>query len=157
MNKEITELYGNRVRVRVSGICWRDTRLLMVNHSLGNGDFWAPPGGGIETGQTAQGALIREFEEETGIIVEPGPFQFACEFIEPPLHAIELFFNVSYQSGQIKTGSDPEMGVQKQIIQEVKWMTFSELKELRSENLHGIFKLCKEPQELMNLTGYWKI
>jgi 8-oxo-dGTP diphosphatase len=158
MNKDISSLYGNRVRVRVCGLCWWNDALLMIKHAgITDGDFWAPPGGGIELGQTVEETLVREFEEETGIIVRAGQFKFACEFINEPLHSIELFFEAIYQEGEIIKGIDPEMTDKNQIIESVKWMTFKEMKEIPTTNLHGIFKMCQEPQEILKIGGFWRI
>jgi 8-oxo-dGTP diphosphatase len=158
MDTSISSLYGHRIRVRVCGLCLLNDTLLMINHTgLTDGDFWALPGGGIELGQTTEETLVREFEEETGIIVKAGEFKFGCEFIQEPLHAIELFFEAVYQSGEIRKGSDPEMTGENQIIDAVQWMTFKEIKEIPSSNLHGIFRKCSEPQEILKLHGFWRI
>jgi len=158
MDSPITTLYGKRVRVRVCGLCWRGDALLMVNHSgLHAGNFWAPPGGGIEFGQTAEETIIREFEEETGIQVSLGRFLFVCEFIQEPFHAIELFFEVLYPEGELITGIDPEMKNAKQIIDDVRWMPWSAIKTVPEENLHGVFRLCQKPEDLMHLNAYCRI
>ena len=58
MEKEITEIYGSRVRVRVCGLCWKEDKLLMVKHkSLQKEGFWSPPGGGIDFGQSIEETL----------------------------------------------------------------------------------------------------
>lgn len=157
MDASINMIYGNKVRIRACGVCWKNGSLLMVNHAnLRSGDFWAPPGGGIELGQTLEENLIREFAEETGIKVKPEKFLFMCEFIKPPLHAIEVFFEVSYVSGTTITGSDPEM-TDKQIIKNVQWMTVSEIKSHPPEALHGIFKFCDQPEDITKMSGFWHI
>ena len=125
--------------------------------STAYGKGWAPPGGGVDCGETIQQTLIREFNEETGIKVQPGKFLFLCEFIKPPLHAIEVFFEVNYVSGSIRTGSDPEMKNKKQIIKDVKWMTVSEIEKQPPAALHGIFKFCENPHDIAKLTGFWRI
>ena len=82
MDKEVARIYGNKVRVRACGVCWQDDRLLMVNHaSLTPTDFWAPPGGGVEFGQSIEEALKQEFIEETGLNITPLEFLFGCEYI----------------------------------------------------------------------------
>lgn len=156
MESEINQHYGNRIRVRACGLCWHDGRLLMVNHTgLHKDDFWAPPGGGIEFGQTASETVAREFLEETGLQVKPGAYLFTCEFINPPLHALELFFEANYLSGEAKTGGDPETDLQ--LIREVRWMTAADLKMIPAENLHGIFRHYRNPEDLLKMKGLWSI
>lgn len=158
MSESVASLYGNRIRVRVCGLCHTDDGLLMVNHAgLANGDFWAPPGGGIEFGETIEETLVREFREETGIIITPGQFKFGCEFINAPLHAIELFFIAHYQNGKIITGTDPEMTRGNQIIKQTQWISFADIARIPHENLHGIFSKCKTPGEILRLSGFWRI
>jgi 8-oxo-dGTP diphosphatase len=158
MNEDISKLYGNKLRVRVCGLCFHHNALLMINHSgITTKDFWAPPGGGIELGETTIETLEREFKEETGLKVTAGEFRFGCEFINAPLHAIELFFLAHYQDGEIKKGSDPEMSSGNQIIKAVRWMTFDEIRNIPPQHLHGTFSFCKRPEEILQLTGFWRI
>jgi ADP-ribose pyrophosphatase YjhB (NUDIX family) len=46
-------------------------RVLLVKHTYVHG--WWLPGGGVERGQAAEDALIREMREEAGLIVEGRP------------------------------------------------------------------------------------
>jgi 8-oxo-dGTP diphosphatase len=154
MQPEINKLYGNKIRVRISGLCWENNRLLLVNHrGLAAGDFWAPPGGGLEFGETVKTGLLREFREETGLRVSVGRFLFAGEFINDPLHAIELFFEVSSPSGSLAKGQDPELP----IIEEVKFMSVPEIQNIPLSSLHGIFKLVRSPEQLKTLSGFFTI
>ncbi|MEA5459912.1 NUDIX hydrolase [Arcicella sp. LKC2W] len=127
MNQEIINQYGNHLRVRVCGICVEDGKILLINHSGMNasGEFWSPPGGGLQFGETIVDCLKREFLEETNTIISVGNFLKINEFIKPPLHAIELFYEVKIESGEIQIGFDPEM--EKQIIKDVKWLSFEEV------------------------------
>lgn len=154
MDQKIAEVYGNRLRVRVCGLCWDSDRLLMVNHAgITAGDFWAPPGGGLEVGETVHDCLRKEFMEETGLAVAPGPFRFACEFMNPPLHAIELFFEVTRTGGILTKGDDPEVP----IIKEVRFMTPGEIAALPATSLHGIFRQAPRPGDLRTLDGFFRI
>lgn len=154
MDAEITRLYGDKVRVRACGLCWNDGELLMVRHKyLADEGFWAPPGGGLEFGETAEQRLRKEFAEETGLIVTPERFQFVCEFIQQPLHAIELFFEVRVTGGFLHRGDDPELP----IIEEVRFMTLDEISRIPYTNLHGIFGLVTSPTDLKTLTGFYRI
>ncbi|MBX2895875.1 MAG: NUDIX hydrolase [Cyclobacteriaceae bacterium] len=157
MSNTVQEIFGNKVRVRVCGICIADNQILLVDHSgLGTPHFWAPPGGGIQSGESAHAALVREFKEETGFQIEVCDFLFACEFIHLPLHAIELFFEVKITGGTGSTGFDPEMGNQ-QIIREVRFLDENEIRNLPPAHLHGIFKEVSGVAQIGRLRGYFKL
>jgi 8-oxo-dGTP diphosphatase len=154
MDREIGDLYGNRVRVRACGLCWQNGKLLVVNHhGLTRGDFWAPPGGGVEFEESVEQCLQREFREETGLQISCGAFLFACEYVQRPLHAIELWFNVAIDGGVLQRGEDPERAM----IKDVQFMTASELTSIPQEHLHGIFSLVRSPEALQTLTGFFRI
>lgn len=154
MNSEITRLYGDKVRVRACGLCWRGSDLLMVRHNyLAADGFWAPPGGGVAFGETVEQRLQKEFAEETGLIITLERFQFVCEFIQQPLHAIELFFEVRITGGVLQRGDDPEFP----IIDEVRFMSPDEISGTPYASLHGIFGLVASPGDLKTLTGFFRI
>jgi len=154
MDPRIAETYGNKLRIRVCGLCWEGNNLLLVNHkSLTASDFWAPPGGGVEFGETLEMALKREFLEETGLIVDVLEFAFGCEFIKMPLHAIELFFRVAATGGKLKTGYDPEL----EVIQETKFLTEGEIQQILPEQMHGIFQISTQAKNLKFLSGFYSI
>ena len=158
MQNSIINLFGNRLRARACGICIKDGEILLINHkSVAESDFWAPPGGGISFGEKAEECLAREFKEETGLAVTVGQFLFACEFIQPPLHAIELFFEISSSEGELKMGIDPEMGDNNQIIQDVRFVSTAQIKTMKTNSLHGLFQLVSKPEEILGLRGYFKL
>lgn len=158
MNQTIIEKFGNRVRVRACGICWKDDKLLMVNHkSLTANNFWAPPGGGVGIGQSLNDCLKQEFEQETGLVIQPGKFLFGCEFIQPPLHAVELFFEVSILGGTLKVGFDPELSRKQQIISAADFLSADEIDGIPLDQKHGIFKHCPKTKQLDRLHGFYII
>lgn len=154
MKAEIQRVYGNQVRVRICGLCWKDDTLLLVNHKgLTDGEFWSPPGGGLQFGETAEKRLRQEFMEETGLHVSVDGFQFACEFIATPLHAIELFFRVTIKEGILTKGRDPELN----IIHDVRFMSAQELTALPRNSIHGIFAKLNGLEDLRQLNGFFRI
>lgn len=156
MASSTVEKFGNRIRVRVCGLCYRGDDLLLINHkNLYGHDFWAPPGGGLEFGETAQNALKREFFEECGLEISVGNFLFACEFVSPPFHAVELFFEVA-TLGTPKLGSDPEMGAH-QLLTDLRFWPSAELAILHSAHRHGIFKIATEPTQIRELCGFYPL
>ncbi|GLU52398.1 hypothetical protein Dfri01_18590 [Dyadobacter frigoris] len=128
----------------------------MVRHRFVGDEniFWSPPGGGMQFGESAPETLKREFLEETGLIVEAGEMLFVNEFIQPPLHAIELFFQIKAFSGSIITGSDPEFSEANQIIREVRFTSMEEIKQLPANHVHSLFRNCDSIEDVMALRGY---
>ena len=154
MHDEIAKLYGERLRIRVCGLLFRGEQLLLINHrGLNNGDFWAPPGGGVEYGESIEQALKREFLEETGLIVTVKQFAFGCEFIREPLHAIELFFWIETNGGSLSAGRDPEL----QIIAGIKFFSPDELHQASRDSLHGVLRIAQTKHDFKQLTGFYRI
>lgn len=154
MQPEINKLYGNKVRVRTCGLCWRGDDILLVNHrGITSGSWWAPPGGGVGATESVHERLQKEFSEETGLTVSIEKFLFCCEFIRKPLHAIELFFEVKITGGALLKGQDPELP----IIEDVQFMSPTEIANIPSESLHGIFALVRSVDQLKTLSGFFTI
>lgn len=158
MKKNISSTYGNKVRVRVCGVLIKNESILLVKHKgLGKeNELWIPPGGGVEFLESAEQALVREFKEETGLDVTVNKFLFCNEHIGAPLHAIELFFEVSKVGGTLMKGSDPEHESAEQIITEVKFVTFKEIEVINKDKLHSCLKNLSDVESLLNMRGYFK-
>jgi 8-oxo-dGTP diphosphatase len=156
MDKELEQVYGHKLRVRVCGLCWQEDRLLLLDHQhLGAEHFWAPPGGGVDYEASAEDCLVKEFMEETGLHVTVGDFLFAAEFIKPPLHAIELFFEVHVKSGSLRVGYDPETSIN--ILRAAAYKSYEEILAIPSNQRHGIFEMARSPLELRKLRGYRRL
>lgn len=153
ISKEIESKFGNQLRTRVNGILIENDRLLMVNHQMGNGRMlWSVPGGGMHFGSSAKENLIREYLEETHLEIAVGNYLFVHEYLNPPLHAMEHFFEVKRISGNVKLGKDPELSSTNQILLEIAWKTLNEIKSIPNESLHQVFWGIKSLSEL----GLWK-
>ncbi|MEM9391258.1 MAG: NUDIX domain-containing protein [Bacteroidota bacterium] len=154
----MSNLYANKVRVRICGILIESDRLLLINHKgIGTlGNLWAPPGGGLEFGESAEACLEREFLEETGLEIHVGPFLFVNEYQNGQFHAVELFFKVENRGGTLIKGSDPELKPENQIISKLKFVTYSELQVIRNEQKHNMLWKLSEINDLLNISGYFK-
>ncbi|MES2797796.1 MAG: NUDIX hydrolase [Bacteroidota bacterium] len=135
----IDSKFGGNIRTRVCGVCKLNNQYLLANHHGINelGDFWCAPGGGLHFGESIQDGLKREFLEECSLEIEVGDFLNIFEFIQPPLHAIELFYEVKMVKGDLKLGYDPETG--NKILKEVKWMDLGAIERLKKEEIHSFF------------------
>ncbi len=158
MKEKIAEKFGHRLRVRVSGILIENEEILLVKHRYPGEKktLWAPPGGGMKFGSSAEENLVREVEEETSLKVEAGRFLFINEFMDLPLHAIELFFEIKRKKGKLRRGSDPEMSKTDQIIESVEFISFKRLSNMDQAQIHNALTGCSSSRDLLNKRGYLK-
>jgi len=157
MTDDIKQQYGHKTRVRVCGICVKENRLLLVKHKGpgASSEFWAPPGGGVDYLENSRDALKREFKEETGLNIEVKNFLFVNEYIEEPLHALEVFFAVDVVDGDLQTGIDPEHKKDNQIIEQVKFVTFKEISVMNNEKLHNSLHNIENEESILKMRGYF--
>lgn len=150
--------YADQLRVRVCGICIEHEKLLLVRHgkTIDNNAFWAPPGGGLKFGESMRECLVREMQEETGLLVKVGRFLFVHEFVQPPLHAIEFFFEVSPMGGEAATGSDPEQGEGKQLIEQVDWLSIRQIQQLPLQDKHQALRHLFSLDDLLGMPHAFK-
>ena len=158
IDESIEKQYGNRLRVRVAGLCIKNEKILLVNHAKLNeeNEFWSPPGGGLIYGESVIECLHREFLEETGLQISVKEFQCVMEYLKSPLHAIELFFKVTIRKGTLQTGFDPESRSKDQIIKNVEFLSLKEILKIPHSRKHNILHNLQNFQDLITKTGYSK-
>ncbi len=126
--------YSHRLRVRSCGLLLEKGKLLLIElySPVTNQWTWLPPGGEVEFGETLEEALIREFKEETGLQVIVRERICINEVIKPPVHAIEFYFLVERESGELELGSDPELGRNDQILRDIGFFSEKEIETMRT-------------------------
>lgn len=130
--QEIALQYGNRLRIRATGICIENNAILLIkHHNLGKlGYLWTFPGGGLQFGETLEAAVRREFLEETGLDVEVKELIFVHQYIDLPLHSIEICFLVKKMGGILIKGIDPEISEDKQMIKQVVFLDNEQIQKI---------------------------
>lgn len=99
----------------VTGVVIHEGKVLLARHTYGGGaGKLIVPGGYVETGETPQAALIREYEEETGVTVKPENI-IGIRF---NMHDWYVAFKARYISGSPKSDYDENS--------EVVWMEVTE-------------------------------
>ena len=86
-----------KIRVTARAIVFHEGCVLL--NCFGDGEYYNIPGGGMEKGESARLAAVREVREESGLEVSAGEFVFALEY-EPQTakhvfgdgHRISFFF-----------------------------------------------------------------
>ncbi|UJP63586.1 NUDIX domain-containing protein [Mongoliitalea daihaiensis] len=156
LETEIVEKFGNRLRTRVNGVLIKDETILLIKHRMAEGRyFWNVPGGGMKFGSNARDNLKREFLEETGLIVDVGNFLCIYEYLDEPLHAVELYFEVHAIGGELKLGKDPELENDKQLITEIAYLNLEKLHFIKKTEKHRLFWEINELNEVLKWKGYF--
>ena len=149
----LLQAYSGQVRVRVGGLLLRDGAMLLAAHRgllPAGAPFWSPPGGGWQFGESIRTALVREFREETGLIVRVGRFLHLHEFSQGELQALELFFEVltDDEVAQPQLGHDPEHTPDQQLLTELAWFTPRQIQLLLPAQVHPLLQLVLSPDDL---------
>lgn len=156
LETEIVEKFGNRLRTRVNGVLIQDNKILLIKHRMASESyFWNVPGGGMKYGSSAAENLKREFMEETGLIIEVKDFLCIYEYLDKPLHAVELYFEVSQIGGKLKLGKDPELENDKQLITEIAYLDIENLSFIKKEEKHRLFWEINDLNQVLKWKGYF--
>ena len=125
---------GYKIRVSARAVVVQDGNLLL--NCFGDGLYYNFPGGGIEEGETALEAVVREVLEESGLAVAVEKHLFTFEF-EPGhcndtngnVHHISVFFRCRLLDGtDIAPPSVPDANpLDSSITSVAKWVPISEL------------------------------
>ena len=106
---------GDRVRVAAYARCQDDTGRLLLCHiasSVGIGDIWTLPGGGLDFGEPPSSAAVRELAEETGYVGEVVELLDVSDHLfsgtggRDRLHAIRIVYDVRITGGELRDEPD---------------------------------------------------
>lgn len=101
----------DRTRVAAYALCRDDAGRLLLCHiapSVGAGDVWTLPGGGLDFGESPATAVLRELEEETGYrgevehLVDVTDRVFRNVDGATRMHAIRIVYAVRITGGELR-------------------------------------------------------
>jgi 8-oxo-dGTP diphosphatase len=90
-------------RIRVAALLLIGGRVVLVRHRRGGRTYHLLPGGGVEYGETLDGALVREALEETGLSVRAVKPLFISDTLAPGggPHVVNITFLAEVAGGEI--------------------------------------------------------
>lgn len=104
----------------VVGVLERDGALLMIQRSetVRAPGLWCFPGGAIEPGESPAAAIVREFREEVGLVVEPVGRLWEWLRDDGLLHL--YWWDVRYVGGELTPNAAE--------VQAARWMTDAQIR-----------------------------
>ena len=130
-----------------------ENRILMVRQHHEGKDVWMVPGGGIEAGENAKQAAVREVKEETGLDISVLRLLWHVEEVsEKRGQRFVNFFLAKLKGGSLNLGTDPERSESGQVLKEIRFMSREEIE--RVETLYPIY-LKNELWDVISKGGEW--
>ncbi len=124
-------------RIRAAGLILDpEQRILLVRETdpLAGGEFWVPPGGGLEPeDRSVIDCVRREIQEETGLSVATvGRLVYLREVweVSRSLHHVELFFEVRDFLGTLNSGVLADAVELNSLSRPARWFHRTELSDL---------------------------
>jgi len=111
-----------------------DGRVLLVKHShkeTGR-EYWTLPGGGALPGEVLAQCAVRETMEETGLKVDAERLVYLGDetHASDASRLVTPYFLCRITGGELRTGSDPEMGQGQQYLVDARLFTREEVAAL---------------------------
>ena len=97
---------SNLLQVRVTGILVEDDKILLVKQNVTSDRNWSLPGGRVEQGETLEDAVVREIEEETGLVTKVSKLLYICDKPDASPSLLHITFLLEKTGGEIRLPSN---------------------------------------------------
>ena len=101
---------GRVFSCRIYGVLFEKGKVLLTRSAFRGASFINFPGGGVEIGEAPMAALLREFVEETGLVVRPARTLYASEgahlSTQAPIQIVSAYWLVERVSGELRAGGN---------------------------------------------------
>ncbi|HYF92757.1 MAG TPA: NUDIX hydrolase [Symbiobacteriaceae bacterium] len=105
------------------GLVEDEDNILLVLNRWQIGDVWSLPGGRIEPGEAVTDCVVREVQEETGLLVAPVELAYVIDAHNVPM---DMHFLDHVFSCRVVTGT-PRVPVDDEFVVDVKWVRRDEV------------------------------
>lgn len=114
-----------KIPIRACVLLIRDQKVLLLRSKYADGEYFLLPGGGVEIGETAEVAALRELYEETGVIATIADLVHVNEYVKDKNYdnrSMSFIFTANYvREEPITVSSDSGK------ILELMWVPISDL------------------------------
>jgi 8-oxo-dGTP pyrophosphatase MutT (NUDIX family) len=97
---------GRVFSCRIYGVLREGDKVLLTRSSFRGSSFINFPGGGVDIGEAPMAALLREFVEETGLVIRPARTLYASEgahlSTQAPIQIVSAYWLVERVSGELR-------------------------------------------------------
>lgn len=97
---------------RIYGVLIEKGQVLLTRSRFIKREFVNFPGGGVEIGEAPMAALRREYEEETGLSINPLKVLYASEgahfSTQMPIQIVSVYWRVERVNGTLKEGGNQD-------------------------------------------------
>lgn len=138
-SKDMKPEKGKYIKIVIVFIKNDEDKFLIQKTSKQKGSVWATTGGLVSTGYTPDETIVKEIEEELGLVIDFNELKHICtekrEFSFQDVYYLEKNIDIK------------ETKVQEEEVEFVKWLSIDEIKELinkdkfRKGNIFGFNKI----------------
>lgn len=137
---------NNNFHVTVKGVLIKNDEILLVKRTTPSSDgfgYWELPGGGVDFGESPEQALIREFNEETGLQIEIQKPIYTFTAIRENYQTIGIGFLISCPNKNVVLSDEHT---------DYQYVNIQNIHQFLNENISINVELAYQEYKKLNLT-----